>query len=147
MLNLTDLSYKQFRDVIFFSAIIFIIAVSVILIIIFYNNLQFLKQILKGFLIGAVASLLNFRILSNKIEKFGEITKDSNSTNAVSGGLLVKNFFVRYILILIILSIAAMNKKTINIFAAIAGLFAVQITIYILYFIESFYKKTEKKSD
>lgn len=136
MFNLADLSFKQFRNLIFVSAIIFIVAVSIILTVIFYGNLSLIKSIVKGYLIGGIASLINFRLMADKLEKFGAFVQSGAAESGQNAGVIIKNFFSRYFIIALILVIAALNRNTINIFAAIAGLFSVQVTIFLLFFLD-----------
>jgi hypothetical protein len=134
-MNLYELPYEKFKNHIIMSVVIFDIIIFVFFLTFFYDSNN-IKLLVKGYFLGAVVSLLNFRLLSKKVERtVASITEDDDSVGSKSNKFVL-NFFIRYFIILVVLSLAAVRKTEFNLAATITGVFSVQIVIYIITFLD-----------
>ena len=94
---------------------------------------------MKGLLFGSLASMLNFQLLSKRIEQLTLAQNIADKKKSIGG--MLKNYYLRLAVIIAVLVGAMVKKDEINIITTIIGLFSIQLSIFLINFFDTIKSK------
>lgn len=95
----------------------YLLVVSIVLFSLFYSNVSYAL----GFVLGGVASLVNFSLMAKSLE--GMISKSTYSKVFFNGNILL-----RHILVLAVL-LSALMLESVNLVTTVVGILSIKIVI------------------
>lgn len=110
--------YEEFRiSGIYDRAFKYVLAVSIILFCLFYENISYAM----GFVLGGLTCLLNFRLMIKSSEDM--VCKKSYSK------AFFNSFFLLRIALVLAVLVSAITLESVNLFTAVAGIFTIKTVI------------------